>query len=240
MSLAEVLDDAKLQTRVDRKYIVPLELMEELFVLLNMDVLEIDARRQFNYESVYFDTAEWASFRSAAYSRRDRFKLRTRTYLDSGLCMLELKLKSGRDETVKDRIGYEVADAHRVNERALAFLSERLLLANGADLRPVLTTLYQRVTLVDREAGGRVTCDTALSCVGDDESVEVSMPGHAIVETKSTNHVGTADRVLWSVGIRPMSVSKYCVGIASLYPDLPRNKWHRVISRYVTVGASDQ
>ena len=41
------------------------------------------ALRDFAYESVYFDTPDLLSFRMAAQPRRRRFKLRTRTYLDT-------------------------------------------------------------------------------------------------------------------------------------------------------------
>jgi hypothetical protein len=56
--LLEALAAAELQTRIDRKYLVA----PDAFVRLVADladshrVLEIDGRRTFRYESVYFDT----------------------------------------------------------------------------------------------------------------------------------------------------------------------------------------
>jgi hypothetical protein len=56
-----------------------------------------------------------------------------------------------------------------------------------------------------------------------------------LVESKSSGHGGSAvDRFLRELGVRPASVSKYCVGIAALHPDLPSNPWHQTLRRYFT------
>ena len=45
-----------------------------------------------------------------------------------------------------------------------------------------------------------------------------------------------------ATGYRPAIVSKYCTGLAALEPDLPSNKWHRVLlthfvdTRYSATG----
>ena len=94
-SLAELNDAAGLLTRVDRKYLVPLERAQELVGGLSSEarVLEIDGRRRFSYASTYFDTPGLEAFMLTARKRRRRFKVRTRTYLDSGLCFLEVKTR---------------------------------------------------------------------------------------------------------------------------------------------------
>ena len=96
--LDEVSARVELLTRVDRKYFVPVETFREFTALLEDEfaVLDIDGRRMFGYESVYFDTPDLATYRAHLQGRRRRFKLRTRTYVDSGACMLEVKLKGPR------------------------------------------------------------------------------------------------------------------------------------------------
>ncbi|MFV0316059.1 MAG: molecular chaperone, partial [Microthrixaceae bacterium] len=37
------------------------------------------------------------------------------------------------------------------------------------------------------------------------------------------------DRALWRRGYRPTSLSKYATGLAALDPDLPRNRWARIL-----------
>src|SRR5688500_15968124 len=108
IGLAELIDRAALLTRVDRKYVLPQHdawaLVGQLGPLAR--VLDIGGLRQFRYTSVYFDTADLTSFRSAAHRRRCRFKIRTRTYLDSGECWLEVKTRGTRAGTVKTRHPY--------------------------------------------------------------------------------------------------------------------------------------
>ena len=38
--------------------------------------------------------------------------------------------------------------------------------------------------------------------------------------------------ILRELGVRPASVSKYCVGVAALHPELPSNPWHQTLRRY--------
>ena len=40
------------------------------------------------------------------------------------------------------------------------------------------------------------------------------------------------DRALRSLGSRPVSLSKYCVGMAVLDPRLPANRWNRELRTY--------
>src|SRR5689334_1799372 len=107
---AELVEQAALQTRVDRKYAVPRHAVDSLLAGLGDDtrVLEIDGLRVFRYHSVYFDTGDLTSYRLAAYRRRRRFKIRTRTYLDSASCWLEVKTEGARGGTVKDRRPYSL------------------------------------------------------------------------------------------------------------------------------------
>ena len=60
----------------------------------------------------------------------------------------------------------------------------------------------------------------------------VGLPGLVIVETKSPGTATFFDRALWASGCRPVSISKYCVGLAALKPELPSNKWRRTLDRY--------
>ena len=53
-----------------------------------------------------------------------------------------------------------------------------------------------------------------------------------LVESKSSARGSAADRILRELGVRPASVSKYCVGVAALHPELPSNPWHQTLRRY--------
>jgi hypothetical protein len=232
------LEDAQsavgLQTRVDRKYIVPADQLERLIRDFGgrLAALDVDGRRLFGYESTYFDTSNYISYLGAAHRRRRRFKVRTRTYLDSGQCMLEVKVRSGRGETVKHRLPYSPEDRARITPAARAFIAGHVgELDSATALVPSLTIRYLRATLIDLADGARITVDADLHCARPDGS-QLVLEDRLIVETKSAGPPARADRALWAAGHRPVSISKYGVGMAGLDPTLPGNTWHRVLSRY--------
>ncbi|WP_067431916.1 polyphosphate polymerase domain-containing protein [Nocardioides jensenii] len=232
ISLAEVVEAAALQTRVDRKYLIAPDAFADLMQGLagTCRVLDIDGLRDFRYESVYFDTAGLDSYRRAATGRRRKFKVRTRSYLDSGGTVLEVKTEGGREETVKDRLPTTARQRDSIDPAGLAFVDARIDVP-AHELRPVLTTTYHRATLVDADAGFRMTCDAGLR-LSDRAGTVVEMTDHVLVETKSLRGAGPADRLLWRLGHRPVPISKYCVGMAAVDPGLPANRWNRTLRRY--------
>jgi hypothetical protein len=240
IGLAELNELAELQTRVDRKYFVPAAVFRRMIAELagELRVLDMDGRRTFGYESVYFDTPELTTYRAHVQRRRQRFKARTRTYTDTGLCMFEVKLTGARGETVKQRVPHPEQHRAELTDGALAHLRSTLGQAYHQDLpvgmQPTLVTTYRRTTFVSRTGEARLTCDSGLRAL--DLQHEVHDTGtHVLVESKSGGQGGSAaDRILRELGIRPVSVSKYCVAVAALHPELPSNPWHQTLRRYFT------
>jgi hypothetical protein len=237
IGLKELNALAELQTRVDRKYFVPAELFHQLIARLadEMQVLEIDGRRTFGYESFYFDTPQLSTYRAHLQRRRQRFKARTRTYTDTGLCMFEVKLTGARGETVKQRVPHPQELRAELTDDALNHLGSTLRDAYHQDLpaglRPTLVTSYRRTTFVSRTGEARLTCDVGLIC-GDVEHEVRDTGTHVLVESKSAGRGSAPDRILRELGVRPAKVSKYCVAVAALHPELPSNPWHQTLQRY--------
>lgn len=234
IGLDEVIDQAALQTRVDRKFLLTAQEFMALAQRLGEDfrIMEIDGLRTFRYESVYFDTADFAQYRAHRQGRRRRYKVRSRTYADTGLSMFEIKTKGLRGATVKHRIEQELDDAGRLTDRSLEFLDEVVAREYGEevpDLMPVLDSSYIRGTFVNPLDGERVTCDVELGYANGRHHVQG--PDLVVVETKSVDGRGVSDRALAALGIRPVSMSKYCIGIALLNPQLPANKWSRLLEQ---------
>lgn len=235
VDLDELNAHAALLSRVDRKYALDGADLSRLLAHLDdrTRVLDIDGRRTFEYASVYFDTPARESFRLAAHRRRRRFKVRTRTYVDSGQTWLEVKTRGGRHRTVKNRTEYAGHDAARLSADGRVFVAT-VLDREGIDasvvarLEPVLHTAFTRVTLWLPGDGSRATVDRGLA-VGRQRAADVDYPGAVIVETKSGPSPSSVDRLLWSHGIRPSKVSKFAIGMASLDPQLPANRWHRAM-----------
>ena len=243
IGLAELTERAGLLTRIDRKYVLPRSALDG--VLADLDpgvrVLDIDGVRSSAYESVYFDTPDLTSFLMAAHPRRRRFKIRTRTYVDSAQSYLEVKTRGGRGATVKDRLPYAIDDRTTLTTEGRRYtdtvLDEADITgAEGQDLVPTLTTRYRRTTLFLPESTSRATIDTGLSWStvrrGTAPPLRLDRPGLAIVEPKSGSRASAVDRILWAHGHRPATISKYGTGMAALRSDLPDNKWAPVLRRY--------
>ena len=232
VSLEEVLAIAELQTRFDRKYVVPLDTFATVLDEMGdqLSVLQIGDRRLFSYESVYFDTPELTAYRQHAHGRRRRVKIRTRAYLDSNECVLEFKRVGGRGETVKERYPYLMASRYALDAEARALASERLGSAiSTRGLRQVLTTAYHRATLMDSARGNRVTCDVNLGFENAAGDRHGPLAGVVVVESKTVGSDSPIDHALHRLGSRPVSLSKYCVGMAVLDPRLPANRWNRAL-----------
>jgi hypothetical protein len=235
VSLAELDAEAALLTRVDRKYVIEAaELDAVLTGIPGLRVLEIDGRRSSRYESTYLDTVDLDSWSGAAHRRRRRWKVRTRTYADTGERWLEVKTRGRRGVTVKERLPH---DGEGMTAAADAWVRERLGAAHVRDVDPsglvaTLHTSYARTTLLLGSGAGRATVDRDLRWVSGHGTAEVG--DVLVVETKSaTARPGPLDRRLWELGHRPIRISKYGTGLALLTPHLQTNRWHRVTTRHL-------
>lgn len=233
ISLEQLAASAELLARIDRKYVLDASVMVAMVAdpRCGLAVLDVDGRREFTYESIYFDTPGLDLYRDAATGRRHRFKVRTRLYADTGVTMLEVKTKDGRGRTIKYRIERDAADRHQLSDDDRRFV-DSIIAPDGRanELIPTLTTRYRRTSLVDVEVGARATVDQGLVCsTPDGRSVSVEQ---FIVETKSGGAASPLDRWFWRRGIRPVRISKYCTALAAMHSDLPTNKWHRTIGTH--------
>ena len=148
--------------------------------------------------------------------------MRTRHYVDSGLVMVELKIKAPRGQTLKLRQRH---DRHgELDADAMGFLRSHVGDHPALErLRPSLTTAYRRISLTAPD--GRVTHDRFVGATAPDGSV-VEVPG-SVLETKTHGRASGLDHVLWERHHRPVRFSKYGTLLSVLHPELPRNKWHR-------------
>jgi hypothetical protein len=229
VSLDELNERASLLTRVDRKYVLTPAAADAFIAALPAAarVLEIDGRRAFRYTSTYFDTPALDAFLATARRRPRRGKVRSRIYLDSGLAFLEVKTRH-RGATVKTRIPWS---GDRIDPDAAGFVTGTL--AEGGvqldgPLEPTLRVDYLRSTILLPDAG-RVTIDSGLTYRRPGRDAAWSVEGLVIIETKSASQASSADRLLWRLGHRPAGLSKYATGLAALRPELPRNRWHRLL-----------
>ena len=233
ISLAEIQHEADFQTRRDRKYLLNADRLPDLLASLGEGtrVLEIDGRRSFSYITPYFDDAEHSSYLLAARRRPNRFKVRTRRYVASGLQMLEVKVRDAQGRTVKHRTDVTRSDLVHLGPWEREWISAFPQIgASSRALSHCMTTEYERVTLALPNRAGRVTIDHRLAFQSQSGS-RCAVPELLTIETKSAGRGTDVDRLLWRMGERPVALSKFASGLSLLDPALPANRWHRTIQR---------
>jgi hypothetical protein len=234
VSLAEINERAALVTRTCRKYLLPADLVPALFdgAERGFGVLEIDGRTSFLYSSTYLDTPDLRTFHDHRQGRRLRYKVRTRSYVDTGTTMFEVKLKGARGITDKVRVELPPGSpVDRLTWRTRDFLDRslsRCRLAPPDVLLPSAVTDYRRTTVVALSGEERVTVDRDL--VGYRGDWEVRMrPDLVLLEVKTRGGLTATERRLHALGIREARFSKYAAALAALEPALRGNRWHRAM-----------
>lgn len=221
LSLEALNAKAAMLERRDHNYVVGADTLQRVVVQLAplFDVLEIDGRRAFTYETCYFDDPGLRSYFDHHQGRRQRMKVRVRRYVDSGLCFVEVKLKDRRGSTVKQRMPCAPENFARLDAAALAHVQRCHEAMYGRPferpLAPVLQMRYRRTTLVARAGGERMTIDGQIRFDGAPAGAAPD-DGLFIVETKSAHGRGLADAVLRRLHVHPtQGCSKYCVGLSA-------------------------
>ncbi len=223
ISLAD-MDNVSLMRRIDTKYIIHQDQLPAILesVKDQYAILEINQMRAMRYVSQYFDTAACQFFNDHHSGKARRAKVRIRSYVDSGISFLEIKQKSVKGVTNKRRIRFKPTDME-LSPEAQEFIGDAL--AGLCDLQPTIQNRFRRLTLVDTHRGERVTIDWDLSSRFD--RIDHKHPNLVVIEVKQEGLDRHAPimRVLKSVGARPYRVSKYCLGMTCLFPDLKSNQF---------------
>ncbi len=220
ISLEALNTKAEMLDRLDNKYILTSGKLQHVLSALTerFDALDIDGRRAFSYSTRYFDDAERRGYYDHHQRRRKRCKVRVRHYVDAGLSFLEVKLNEQRASTAKRRLRVE-KPLIALDTRCMDFVDT--CYRNSYDeafvkqLQPVILIRYQRITLVARDGGERLTIDTQLDFEANGVG-RVAPDDMFIIETKSAQGNGIADKILRSLHVQPTKrVSKYCIGMAA-------------------------
>ncbi|CAB4572185.1 unannotated protein [freshwater metagenome] len=231
ISLEELSSQAELLRRFDTKYIVPLPQLNSLYDALPAAtrILAVNGISETSYVTNYYDSADLHTYFDHLKQRRKRFKIRTRYYDEPANGYLEIKIKMPRGQTQKVRWALDVNDVMSpLQEPHTTMLTDALLNVSYEGLtRPysqTLQTTFERSTLFDPHAHERITIDTHLEATLGNSSINLGAT-HAIVEIKSSTQSSQTHRIFTHMGIRPRSVSKYCVAMTALRPELGGAPW---------------
>lgn len=228
ISLAE-MDAVALMSRIDTKYLMDTAQWHAALAALADDyrVLEIDGVRLHRYVSLYFDTADLMLYACHHVGRSERFKVRSRSYLDSGISFFEVKHKTNKGRTIKDRMR-TMALLTRLTPEAGRFV-DRLTPLDVETLQPRLWTEFSRITLVSQRRPERVTLDLELRYRASGASIALPAVIVAEVKQESIDRESGLVAQMRALGIHPTPLSKYCIGTALLRPDVKHNRFKPVL-----------
>jgi hypothetical protein len=218
----EEMDSVKLMNRFDTKYFFNVNLITKILDVASHHyrVLEISSMRQFLYQTTYFDTPELLLYHEHQNGKLNRFKIRQRRYDCTGTEFFEIKFRTNKGQTLKSRIINDSVDY--LNDQTDVFLKQSTPYSI-INLQKAIKNDFIRITLVDYNLIERVTIDFNVSFSNSNGSIE--FPHLGIVEAKQGSHSGKSHivQIMKDLKIRPSSISKYCLGVASLYNGVKSN-----------------
>ena len=152
----------RLMNRVDTKFLADERQCMRLFeeAADRYYVQAIGTVRACRYSTLYYDTPQWEMYHLHHNRRLTRQKIRTRTYVETGVTYLEVKNKSNKGRTHKRRMALDrsLFAAAATDTAAADFLRREARYAPET-LSPSLATRFVRVTLVNHAMTERLTID---------------------------------------------------------------------------------
>jgi hypothetical protein len=222
ISLSE-MESVSLLNRTDTKFVLPISSLTGSLGLLRpwYKVLVVQGRSLNRYRSLYFDTPDFDLYNLHINDRAERFKVRSREYLDSRISYLEVKHRTRKDRTIKNRILTQRPDLWKLSE-ADKWLNG-VLPYNSRDLEPKIWNTFERITLVSKDGIERVTVDVNI-CFFAGHKV-VYLDGIAVAEVKLDVHTEDSHflDLMRTMKIPPQGFSKYCIGTSLLYDNVKKN-----------------
>ena len=218
------MDEVKLQNRTDTKYILSVETLANILPQLAQDYrcLEVSNTRANNYKTLYFDTDDMQFYHHHHNEKPDRFKVRMRQYVESNLTFLEIKHKI-KGRTDKSRI--KISDfSTEFNDEQSKFVDE--VLGNHIPLKPQLWNMFKRITLVNKTIKERLTIDVDLQFLLVNDETKIWKKSNLViaeVKQEKINRESAFIKLCKENGIRPSSISKYCLGTSVLVNSVKRN-----------------
>lgn len=224
LSLADI-DSVSLLNRTDHKYCLRRSELPDILEALkdSYALLEIDGKTIFPYDNTYFDTENDRMFLDHQNERATRYKIRIRQYVQSQINFLEIKLRTNKGRTIKQRIVRDDFDSD-FDEQEMDFLRSYSPF-QASELKPSIKNKFYRMTLVNNELTERITVD--LFPAFEKGEKEIVLENLVIIEIKQDRDGKRSlmDEVLKAKRIQKQSFSKYCIGRSLLDDDLKKNNF---------------
>ena len=238
ISLSE-MEGVKLMNRIDTKYAVPLSALPAILEAAQDGYYaqEINGTRIATYDTMYYDTDSLDMYIRHHDRQLVRQKIRVRQYVESDLTFLEIKRKNNKGRTKKKRIsvpgfgitGDTFGDSKRERWSVEDFIAAKSRY-HWSELSPHLSTRFHRITLVNKAKTERLTIDMDLVWENIVSGESKTFPELVIIELKRDGNVPSKmTQIMLSQRLKPLKISKYCIGTALTTPGLKRNRFKKKI-----------
>lgn len=213
ISLGQI-KNISLMDRIDTKFVFPRQLLQRVIHQLSdfYNILEIKDNRIFTYQNVYWDTPDFKFYHNHHNGKLNRYKVRYRRYRETRTTFLEVKFKTNKKRTIKERIS--VHGLHKsMPQTEHSFLMQRLP-SEFHDLQPSLIGTYRRITFASKTSQERVTIDFDARFKNPMTGQDVHLKNLIIAEVKQSKAL-TSSRfleIMRQYRLQPTSFSKYCIG----------------------------
>jgi hypothetical protein len=228
VSLAD-LDKVKLMNRTDQKFCIHLSQMPAVLKALETEysILEIDGESIFNYDNIYFDTPDNLLYLHHHNGKLNRFKIRIRSYVQSDLNFLEIKLKNNKGRTIKKRMIRKDFDSEFTTDE-LNFIGSTTPFS-GELLVPKIKSYFQRITLVNLGFTERVTLDFKPGFLNGQN--QITMNNLVIIEVKQdkASDIAAIIKILRKHKIINQGISKYCIGRSLIDENIKKNNFKPIL-----------
>ena len=218
------MDDVKLMSRTDTKFVFNLSRLPEFLEKLSQcyRVMEIDGNLIHDYKSLYFDSEDRKFYIDHHNRRVNRNKVRFREYVGSGLTFLEIKLKNNKGKTIKKRIKVD-SISEEITKKQQRYIHK--IIGYPIEVSAKQWINFSRVTFVHKTQKERLTMDVNLTF--NNKKDEGDLKNIVIAEVKQERMSRSSDfmRVAKEMSILPMRLSKYCMSTLSLNPKLKKNRF---------------
>ena len=216
--------DGRFAERRDRKFPCHIDQIAEVIEGLHDQYDLITPNDDFisSIGTLYFDTPDYDFFQDHHRGKGNRLKVRFRKYPDTKTSFLEVKKKSIKGLTLKERV-LSPFDSKVINTEMRTFLEENGI-KSSSSLEPVLEVNYRRFSFISKNRVERFSIDFEIEfCNSNGQG---NFGDLAIVEVKQPSlKTTTIIKKLRDCHIREASISKYCLSLSTLIPDLKSNRF---------------
>lgn len=225
----EEMEQVRLMNRTDTKYWFNEKCLNQLLEEVQNDyfILNMNNEVLLPYSTVYYDTVENQMYNAHHNGKLNRYKVRRRTYVSSGISFLEVKFKTNKGRTIKKRVSSGSTNNSFTSEEQV-FLRNNIPFTIN-DLQTSLFNHFSRIMLVDKSFKERCTIDFNLQFSAKNKNVALNNFVVVEIKTDGSPSASSMASALYNQGIKPSGFSKYCIGRTIIDTSLKRNAFKRKI-----------